>query len=225
MTLLKTKVVAKTVPCIEGIDTLEDFVAYTARVSNPDNQMNTLTGTKLLNYLIDHWHWSPFEMANMVIEVESTRDITRQLLRHRSFSFQEFSQRYADTTALNITFDDVERECRMQDTKNRQNSIPCDNKVLSDFFTFTQREIFDLAVNTYSDALASNIAKEQARALLPEGLTPSRLYVNGNLRSWIHYVALRSGNGTQKEHIDLAKACAKVISEAGFPLIERFVEE
>ena len=225
MALIKARVVAKTVPLVEGLDTIEDFIAYTARVSNPSNQMNTMTGPKLLQFLTDENHWSPYEMANIVVEVETTRDISRQLLRHRSFSFQEFSQRYAYTKALDYTFEDVVRETRIQDTKNRQNSLPTEDyhKHLIDDFEAYQNEVFELALKGYKYCLDRHVAKEQARALLPEGLTPSRLYVNGNLRSWIHYIDLRSGHGTQKEHMEIAEKCRDIFKEQ-FPIISEALE-
>lgn len=194
---------------------LENLVAYCARISNPSNQMNTETNTKLLKYLADHKHWSPFEMVNVCLEVETTRDIARQLLRHRSFSFQEFSQRYADPQALGDVFELC--EARMQDQKNRQNSIETNDAALQAEWEKIQRSLIDCVEDAYYWALDKGIAKEQARKVLPEGLTKSRLYVNGTLRSWIHYIDLRKGNGTQKEHMDIARECAKVISKL-FPV-------
>lgn len=207
---------------VAGLDNIQDLVAYCARVSNPSNQANTKTTTKLLNYLIKHKHWSPFEMASACIEVETTRDIARQLLRHRSFSFQEFSQRYADVRDLGDDF--VLREARLQDTKNRQNSIDVDNPKLSAEWRMRQQDVIDKAKEHYNWAIANGIAKEQARAVLPEGLTKSRLYVNGTIRSWIHFIELRSGNGTQKEHMELARAIAEAISKI-YPEITNFVQE
>lgn len=189
---------------------LIDLVAYCARVSNPGNQDNKATNEKLVNYLINNQHWSPLEMVSCCIEIETTRDIARQLLRHRSFSFQEFSQRYADPTK-DLEF--TTREARMQDPKNRQNSIKSDNDGLHIEWHRRQRNVIEAASNAYEWAINNGIAKEQARAVLPEGNTMSRLYVNGTLRSWIHYIELRSANGTQLEHIDLAKACGQVINE------------
>ena len=189
---------------------LIDLVAYCARVSNPSNQDNSATNEKLVNYLINNQHWSPLEMVSCCIEIETTRDIARQLLRHRSFSFQEFSQRYADPTK-DLEF--TTREARMQDPKNRQNSIKSDNDGLHIEWHRRQRNVIEAATNAYEWAINNGIAKEQARVVLPEGNTMSRLYVNGTLRSWIHYIELRSANGTQLEHIDLAKACGQVISE------------
>jgi len=196
-----------------------ELVAYCARVSNPSNQNNSATAEKLVKYLIKHKHWSPLEMVNVCLEIETTRDIARQLLRHRSFTFQEFSQRYADPTE-DLAF--VLRECRLQDNKNRQNSIDIDQLDeyeggLSDRWNMIQEQIIEEAKRAYNWAINNGIAKEQARVVLPEGLTKSRLYVNGSLRSWIHYIDIRSGNGTQKEHMDLAKACAEIIYKI-FPL-------
>lgn len=193
---------------------LQDLVAYCARVSNPSNQMNTETSEKLIRYLAKHKHWSPFEMVSACLEIETTRDIARQILRHRSFSFQEFSQRYADPTK-ELEF--VTREARLQDPKNRQNSIVTDDETLKSIWDTFQRNVCDQAVLAYEWAIQNGIAKEQARAVLPEGLTMSRMYVNGTLRSWIHYIELRSANGTQLEHIEIAKECAKVIANI-FPI-------
>ncbi len=198
-----------------GIDNLQDFVAYCARVSNPTNQMNSDTAEKLIKYLIKHKHWSPLEMVSATMEIETTRDIARQLLRHRSFSFQEFSQRYADPADMDETF--VLSEARLQDTKNRQNSIETDNEELQKEWIRAQKHVIHAAESAYEWAIRQGIAKEQARKVLPEGLTLSRLYVNGTLRSWIHYIELRSANGTQKEHMELAKACGQAIAEV-FPL-------
>jgi thymidylate synthase (FAD) len=198
---------------------VQDLVAYAARVSNPSNQINTETSQRLLNYLIKHAHWSPFEMASATIEVETTRDIARQLLRHRSFSFQEFSQRYADPNDLDETFE--VREARLQDQKNRQNSIECENDYIKERWEEEQLKVIQQAKTAYNWAIDNGIAKEQARAVLPEGNTKSRLYVNGTIRSWIHYVELRSGHGTQKEHIELAREIGCAI-HAIFPMIEDF---
>lgn len=189
-------------------DDLLDLVAFCARVSNPDNQMNTETSEKLVKYLVKNKHWSPFEMVNVCMEIETTRDIARQILRHRSFSFQEFSQRYADPTK-SLTFET--REARLQDKKNRQNSIETDDEELNAEWQWRQNELILLAQRHYDWAVENGIAKEVARAVLPEGLTISRMYMNGTLRSWLHYIQLRSENGTQKEHIEIAKECAKVI--------------
>jgi len=194
---------------LEGLDNIQDLIAYAARVSNPSNQANTKTTAKLLDYLIKHKHWSPFEMASACIEIETTRDIARQLLRHRSFSFQEFSQRYADIRDLSNNF--ILRKARLQDNKNRQNSIETDDADLQSAWNVLQQEVIDKAEEAYAWAIANGIAKEQARAVLPEGNTVSRLYVNGTIRSWIHYIELRSANGTQKEHMELAVEVAKAI--------------
>jgi len=185
-----------------------DLVAYCARVSNPDNQNNSATNEKLVKYLIKHKHWSPLEMVSVCMEVETTRDIGRQLLRHRSFSFQEFSQRYADPTK-DLEFEI--REPRLQDPKNRQNSIVCDDGVLYDEWANKQSAVIETAKMAYDWAIENGIAKEQARAVLPEGNTMSRLYVNGTLRSWVHYIELRRANGTQLEHIQLAESIAEAI--------------
>ena len=206
---------------------LQDLVAYCARVSNPSNQANSETSERLIKYLIKHKHWSPLEMVSACIEVETTRDIARQLLRHRSFSFQEFSQRYANPTAeLDDAF--VLREARMQDTKNRQNSVELDmsdekQKLLAYEWERSQNRVLYAVKKEYEWAIKNGIAKEQARAVLPEGLTVSRLYVNGTLRSWIHYIDLRDGNGTQKEHAEIARACAEVIAKV-FPIIKSIRE-
>ena len=206
---------------------LQDLVAYCARVSNPSNQANSETSEKLIKYLIKHKHWSPLEMVSACIEVETTRDIARQLLRHRSFSFQEFSQRYADPTAeLDDAF--VLREARMQDTKNRQNSVELDmsdekQRLLAYEWERAQKRVLYAVKKEYEWAIKNGIAKEQARAVLPEGLTVSRLYMNGTLRSWIHFIELRSANGTQKEHQEVARECAKVIAEV-FPLANELVK-
>ena len=199
--------------------TLLDNVAYCARVSNPANQNNTATSEKLVRYLIKNDHWSPLEMVSVCLEIQTTRDIARQILRHRSFSFQEFSQRYAIANiGVNI------REARLQDKNNRQNSIETDNNELQDEWEARQREVIDKAKYAYNWALSKGIAKEQARAVLPEGNTMSRLYMNGTMRSWIHYIQLRSGNGTQKEHKQIAIMCAKAIEHI-FPMINEFITE
>jgi thymidylate synthase (FAD) len=202
-----------------GIDDAQELIAYCARVSNPSNQLNTETSEKLIRYLIKHAHWSPLEMVSACIEIETTRDIARQILRHRSFSFQEFSQRYADPTR-DLSF--VHREARYQDTKNRQNSLELDltdpeQRELNNMWIEKQQAVIRAAKDAYTWAVSNGIAKEQARAVLPEGNTVSRLYMNGTLRSWIHFIELRSANGTQKEHQEVAKACAKVIAEV-FPM-------
>ena len=197
-----------------GITDAQELIAYCARVSNPSNQLNTDTSEKLIRYLIKHQHWSPLEMVSACIEIETTRDIARQILRHRSFSFQEFSQRYADPTQ-DLSF--VCREARLQDTKNRQNSIEVDDPALQAWWDAQQKFVIDNAKRIYSEAIERGIAKEQARAILPEGNTVSRLYMNGTLRSWIHYIELRANNGTQKEHMEIARACAQAIASI-FPM-------
>jgi thymidylate synthase (FAD) len=203
-----------------GIADAQELIAYCARVSNPSNQLNTETSAKLIRYLVKHQHWSPLEMVSACIEITTTRDIARQILRHRSFSFQEFSQRYADPTK-DLSF--VLREARLQDTKNRQNSIATDDQLLQNEWERAQKRVIYAAQREYEWAIANGIAKEQARAVLPEGLIESRLYMNGTLRSWIHFIELRSANGTQKEHQEVAVACAKVISEI-FPMAGEYVE-
>lgn len=209
----------------DGISDAQELIAFCARVSNPSNQFNTETSEKLIKYLIKHKHFSPLEMVSACLEIETTRDIARQILRHRSFSFQEFSQRYADPTK---DLDFVLREARLQDTKNRQNSIELEptlaGEIIKDGWKEQQRKVINAAKEAYEWAMKNGIAKEQARAVLPEGNTVSRLYMNGTLRSWVHYIELRSANGTQKEHIEVAKACAKAIVEA-FPMITDFVEQ
>ena len=201
---------------------VQDLIAYCARVSNPANQISSETTERLLKYLIKHKHWSPFEMASACIEIETTRDIARQLLRHRSFSFQEFSQRYADIRDLNDDF--VIREARLQDPKNRQNSIQNNDPALEDEWANKQLAIIEMVKMTYDWAIENGIAKEQARAILPEGNTVSRLYVNGTIRSWIHYIELRSANGTQQEHMDLALAVAEAIGKI-YPSVVNFIKE
>lgn len=199
----------------EGLTDGQELVAYCARVSNPSNQLNLATSEKLIKYLVKNKHWSPLEMVSVCLEIETTRDIARQLLRHRSFSFQEFSQRYADPTK-DLEF--VLRDARLQDEKNRQNSLATNDPALHAWWDSKQQQVIDLVKEIYAEAINKGIAKEQARAVLPEGLTMSRLYVNGTLRSWVHYIELRSDNGTQLEHMELAKACAAVISNI-FPVI------
>ena len=195
-----------------------DLVAYCARVSNPDNQNNKETSEKLVKYLMKHKHWSPLEMVSACLEIETTRDIARQILRHRSFSFQEFSQRYADPTK---DLDFEIREARMQDPKNRQNSIPTDDFTIKHQWEEMQKDIIRASRHAYTWAIEKGIAKEQARAVLPEGNTVSRMYVNGTLRSWIHYIELRGANGTQLEHMEIAWAVADAIAKI-FPLAEEF---
>jgi thymidylate synthase (FAD) len=204
----------------EGLENALDLIAYCARVSNPSNEFNTDTGERLIRRLIEWKHWSPLEMCSATIGIETTRDIARQILRHRSFSFQEFSQRYADPTALDDTF--VLREARLQDPKNRQNSIETDDGELEAAWIAHQNAVINRAKQAYDWAIANGIAKEQARAVLPEGNTKSKLYMNGTLRSWIHYIELRSGNGTQKEHMEVARAIAEAIS-AIFPMAGEYV--
>jgi len=199
-----------------GINNLQDFVAYCARVSNPTNQMNNETAEKLIKYLIKHKPWSPLEMVSATMEIETTRDIARQLLRHRSFSFQEFSQRYADPADMGANYFETS-EARLQDTKNRQNSIEINDEELQNMWNIKQRAVMQEAEEAYDWAIEKGIAKEQARKVLPEGLTLSKLYANGTLRSWVHYIELRSANGTQKEHMELAQACGQAIAEV-FPL-------
>lgn len=204
-----------------NIKNAQDLIAFCARVSNPSNQLNNETSEKLIRYLIKHKHWSPLETASACLEIETTRDIARQMLRHRSFSFQEFSQRYADPTKeLNFEY----REARLQDEKNRQNSISVDDDILQNDWKFHQSRVISAAKEAYTWAVKNGIAKEQARAVLPEGNTVSRLYMNGTLRSWIHYIQLRSANGTQKEHIEIAKKCAEVIAKV-FPMANEFVSQ
>ena len=196
---------------VTGEDDAQELIAYCARVSNPNNQNNKDTSDKLISYLIKHQHWSPLEMVNACLEIETTRDIARQILRHRSFSFQEFSQRYADPTK---DLDFVTREARLQDDKNRQNSVELDSESeLHYAWNSKQNALIDAAKETYEWAIKNGIAKEQARVVLPEGNTVSRLYMNGTLRSWVHYIELRSANGTQKEHQDIAVACANEIAK------------
>jgi len=210
-----------------GIDDAQELIAYCARVSNPANQFNTETAEKLIRYLVKHQHWSPLEMVSVCCEITTTRDIARQILRHRSFSFQEFSQRYADPTAeLDDAF--VIREARFQDTKNRQNSVDFDmsdeeQRNLAYEWERAQKRVLFAVKQEYSWAIKNGIAKEQARAVLPEGLTVSRMYMNGTLRSWVHFISLRSGNGTQKEHMEIARACAEVISKI-FPMVGEYVQ-
>ena len=202
-----------------GLQDAQELIAYCARVSNPANQLNTDTSEKLIRYLIRHQHWSPLEMVSACIEITTTRDIARQILRHRSFSFQEFSQRYADPTQ-DLGF--VLREARLQDTANRQNSIVVDDPELETWWHDQQQLLIEQVKYIYATAINRGIAKEQARAVLPEGLTESRLYMNGTLRSWIHFIELRSANGTQREHQDVAVACAKVIADI-FPMATELV--
>ena len=218
--LMKVKLISHTISCDESVDiaTPTELVAFCARVSNPSNQMNLETSDKLIEYLIKHKHWSPFEMINATLEIETTRDIARQILRHRSFTFQEFSQRYADPVK-DLSFE--LREARLQDTKNRQNSIATDDIMLAVCWEEVQGEVISAAERAYKWALDNGIAKEVARAVLPEGLMMSRMYVNGTIRSWIHYIETRTHISTQKEHRDVAIQCATVLAEI-FPLINNF---
>ena len=208
------------------IENAQDLIAFCARVSNPSNQMNTETSEKLLKYLAKHQHWSPFEMVNACLEIDTTRDIAHQIVRHRSFSFQEFSQRYANPEEMGDMF--VHREARYQDKKNRQNSVELDENNLEDVrlamvWNSYQNKVIQEAKEAYKWAIENGIAKEQARVVLPEGLTKTRLYMNGTLRSWVHYIELRGGHGTQKEHMEIAQACAKVISLI-FPSVTEYVD-
>jgi thymidylate synthase (FAD) len=209
-----------------GISDAQELIAYCARVSNPSNQLSTESSEKLIRYLVKHQHWSPLEMVSACCEITTTRDIARQILRHRSFSFQEFSQRYADPTK---DLDFVRREARLQDTKNRQNSTAldmfhADDRELARLWQEKQDQVIRVSKDVYTWAISNGIAKEQARAVLPEGLTESRLYMNGTLRSWIHFIELRSGHGTQLEHMQVARACADVIAQV-FPMSAEFVEK
>ena len=225
---MEVRLVSYSTPTVEfadqGIDNVQELIAFCARVSNPSNQLNTETSEKLINYLVKHAHWSPLEMVSACVEITTTRDIARQILRHRSFAFQEFSQRYADpTTDLSFEL----REARLQDTKNRQNSVELnmensEHRELVRMWNEKQHAVIKAARDAYTWAVENGIAKEQARAVLPEGNTVSRLYMNGTLRSWIHFIELRSGNGTQKEHQIVALACAKAIA-AIFPMADRLV--
>ena len=225
---MEVRLVSYSTPTVEfadqGIDNVQELIAFCARVSNPSNQLNTETSEKLINYLVKHAHWSPLEMVSACVEITTTRDIARQILRHRSFAFQEFSQRYADpTTDLSFEL----REARLQDTKNRQNSVELnmensEHRELVRIWNEKQHAVIRAAKDAYTWAVQNGIAKEQARAVLPEGNTVSRLYMNGTLRSWIHFIELRSANGTQKEHQIVALACAKAIA-AIFPMADRLV--
>jgi len=220
---MNVRLVSHSQPTMEfadlGISDAQELIAYCARVSNPANQFNTETSEKLIRYLVRHQHWSPLEMVSACCEITTTRDIARQILRHRSFSFQEFSQRYADPTQ---ELDFVLREARLQDTSNRQNSIDVQDHLLQIEWERAQKRVLFAVRDAYAWAIKNGIAKEQARAVLPEGLTESRLYMNGTLRSWVHFIELRSGNGTQKEHREIAQACAEVISTV-FPMSSEFV--
>lgn len=226
---MKVNLVSYSKPTVEfqqeGIENVQDLIAFCARVSNPSNQFNTESSQKLINYLVKNAHWSPLEMVSVCLEIETTRDIARQILRHRSFSFQEFSQRYADPTK-DLSF--VLREARLQDQKNRQNSVELEDTLfaenLKEQWKWKQEAVIAATNDAYKWAIAHGIAKEQARAVLPEGLTVSRMYMSGTLRSFIHFIQVRSGNGTQKEHMEIAKKCAEVIS-AIFPMASEFVEK
>jgi thymidylate synthase (FAD) len=226
--IMKIELISYSQPESYFAENTTELVAFCARVSNPANQNNKDTAEKLIRYLVKNQHWSPLEMVSMCLEIETTRDIARQILRHRSFSFQEFSQRYADPTAeLDDAF--VLREARLQDTKNRQNSVELDmndetQKLLAIEWERAQKRVLFSVKQEYEWAIKNGIAKEQARAVLPEGLTVSRLYMNGTLRSWIHYIQLRSANGTQKEHREIALQCAKVIAKV-FPMADEFITE
>jgi thymidylate synthase (FAD) len=230
---MNVKLVSYSKPSLEfeqdGLENAQDLIAFCARVSNPNNQMNTETSEKLINYLVKHKHWSPLEMVSACLEIETTRDIAHQIVRHRSFAFQEFSQRYANPIE-DLSF--ASREFRLQDTKNRQNSIDLSESEmpeqerleLENQWRIRQDKVVLESVKQYKWALKNGIAKEQARVVLPEGLTKTRLYMNGSLRSWVHYVELRGANGTQKEHMEIAHACAKVIAEI-FPLIQGYITD
>jgi len=215
---MHVKLVSYSAPALDyqelGLTNTLELAAFCARVSNPSNQFNTETAEKLIRYLIKHKHWSPLEMVSACLEIETTRDIARQMLRHKSFSFQEFSQRYADPTK-DLSF--IIRDARLQDTKNRQNSIKTEDEQLQLDWEIKQRKVINEAKDAYNWAIEHGIAKEQARVVLPEGNTTSRLYMNGTIRSWIHYIELRGSNGTQKEHVEVARACAIAINKA-FPL-------
>ena len=201
----------------EGVDDLQELIAFCAKVSNPAAQINNETSERLIKYLIKHQHWSPLEMVNACLEIKTTRDIAHQIVRHRSFSFQEFSQRYANPEEQGDMFE--YSEARLQDTKNRQNSIETEDKELAMWWDAQQKHVAEVSKVIYDNAMEKGIAKEQARKVLPEGITKTTLYMNGTLRSWLHYIDLRGANGTQKEHMEIAHACAKVIAEI-FPLME-----
>lgn len=215
---IKCKVIGVTQPVVDFIPDSEGIISYAARVSAPQNQSNFDTAAKLLKYCVDHQHYSVFETCNITMEIEAPRDIARQILRHRSFSFQEFSQRYAEST------DFITRECRLQDEKNRQNSIVTDDLMLQDYWQIAQEEVLELVKFHYEKALMLGIAKEVSRCLLPEGLTMSKMYMNGTVRSWLHYIQLREENGTQLEHADVAKK-AKVEVLKYFPFLENVLEK
>ena len=216
----KVELISISKPIVSGLETAEDLVAYCARVSNPENQLNTKTSDRLLKYLIKHKHWSPFEMVHLTLEINTTRDIARQILRHRSFSFQEFSQRYAEPSEFGNQF--TFREARLQDNKNRQNSIFTDDEKLQEEWKIWQEKVIDMANKSYDWAIENNIAKEQARSVLPEGCTKTRLYMAGSLRSWIHYCDLRMDNGTQLEHQEIAKKCWDIV-KSEFPSLSELI--
>ena len=203
-------------------DNLVEEIAMMARVSNPANQNNEKTSEKLVKYLIKHKHWSPFEMASLTLEIDTTRDIAHQIVRHRSFAFQEFSQRYADPAAMGFPYE--LREARLQDETNRQNSVETEDELLNKHWIQQQKRVMDVADGVYKWAIGVGIAKEQARAVLPEGLTKSRLYMAGTLRSWIHYVDVRTTPGTQKEHMEIARQCGYIINPF-FPMIKDFIHD
>ncbi len=205
-----------------GSDNIVNDIAFMARVSNPTNQHNEKTSEKLVKYLIKHKHWSPFEMQSLTLEINTTRDIAHQIVRHRSFAFQEFSQRYADPAAMGFPYE--LRETRLQDEKNRQNSVETEDELLNKHWIQQQKRVMDVADGVYKWAIGVGIAKEQARAVLPEGLTLTRLYMAGTIRSWIHYIDVRSAPGTQKEHMEIARQCADAI-EPIFPMIKDFVHD
>lgn len=213
--MAKCKLIATTKSNVDGINNIQEFIAFCARISNPYNQYNHATSSKLLNYLIRNKHWSPFEMASLCVEIETTRDIAHQIIRHRSFSFQEFSQRYADPIN-ELGF--ATREARLQDHQNRQNSLPSNSEILANKFKAMQSEIIRVASHYYREAIELGVAKEVARAMLPEGLTVTRLYMTGNVRSWIHYLQLRTSKETQLEHREVAQLCMDAIAPE-FPMI------
>lgn len=214
----QVKLVGITAPKMEGINSLQDLIAFQAKVSNTEGQYDMKTAPRLLKYLVDHGHWSPFEMGSMTLEITTTRDISRQILRHRSFSFQEFSQRYAESQ--NFT---TEREARLQDESNRQNSLETEDAATAEAFSELQKTVLSTAVAAYKTALGAGIAKEQARSLLPEGLTETKMYMNGTIRSWIHYCQLRCGNGTQKEHREIADQCRDILI-GELPILEEILK-
>ena len=216
----KVKLVGITEPKgVEGIESLQDLIAYQAKVSNTKTQDELKNSGGLLKYLVTHQHWSPFEMGSMTLEIETTRDISRQILRHRSFSFQEFSQRYSVSEQFT-----VQREARLQDNENRQNSIETEGPEEQEAFSYLQKEVLATSITAYKQALGQGIAKEQARVLLPEGLTGTKMYMNGTIRSWIHYCQLRCSNGTQKEHMDIAKQCKDILLEQ-LPILKEVLDD